>query len=72
MKIMAKAKITIKEYKERLKKDEPALRSCWKCNSAHNHLKKANYLILCFECGKLYLKGKEVEIIHEENGEDNE
>lgn len=65
---MTKLKITIKEYEERLKKGEPALRSCWKCNPAHNHLKKTYYLIYCMWCGKLYLKGKEVEI----EGEDNE
>lgn len=59
---MTKTKITIKEYKERLKKGEPALRSCWNCNTAHKHLKKEDYLIYCIWCGNLYLKGKEVEI----------
>ena len=62
MEIMNKTKITIKEYEERLKKGEPALRSCWKCNSAHKHLKNADYLIYCIWCGNLYLKGTEVEI----------
>ena len=32
------------------------------------HLKKVDYLIYCMWCGKLYLKGKEVEI----EGDDNE
>ena len=50
---MNKLQITEKEYKERVKKDEPALRSCWNCNSAHKHLKKANYLIYCIWCVKL-------------------
>lgn len=60
---MSKVKMTIKEYEERSKKGEPALRSCWECNSAHKRLKKADYLIYCMWCGKLYLKGKEVEVV---------
>ena len=34
-----------------------ALRSCWNCNEAHEHLKERDYPILCFECGKWYFKG---------------
>jgi hypothetical protein len=49
-----------------LKNDEPALRSCWECNSAHEHLKEVEYLIWCFECGKLYLKGEEITELEEE------
>ena len=37
---------------------EIVMRSCWKCNSAHKYLKKADYLIFCFLCGNLYYKGK--------------
>lgn len=55
--------MTEKEYQERLKKGEPIMRSCWKCNLAHKHLKKADYLIWCFECGRLYLKGKQIKEI---------
>ena len=32
-------------------------RSCWKCNGAHEHLKKADYPIQCFACGHIYFKG---------------
>jgi hypothetical protein len=32
-------------------------RSCWNCNSAHEHLKKAEYPIECFDCGHIYYKG---------------
>jgi len=32
-------------------------RSCWNCNSAHEHLKKADYPIQCFDCGHIYFKG---------------
>lgn len=59
-------KITLKEYKKRCKNGEPALRSCWNCNEAHKHLKKADYLIYCVWCGKMYLKGKEITEITEE------
>ena len=32
-------------------------RSCWNCNSAHNHLKDAEYPIECLHCGHIYFKG---------------
>lgn len=32
-------------------------RSCWNCNSGHEHLKKADYPIQCFVCGHIYFKG---------------
>lgn len=57
---MKSIKITREDYEKRLENDEPVLRSCWKCNSAHKYLKKSDYLILCFECGRLYLKGNVV------------
>ncbi len=60
--------MTEKEYQERFKKGEPIMRSCWKCNSAHKHLKKADYLIWCFECGRLYLKGKQIKEIEKVEG----
>lgn len=34
---------------------EPALRSCWECNAAHEHLKKVNTLHQCFECGRSWI-----------------
>lgn len=58
---MSKIKMTKEEFDKRAL--EVMMRSCWNCNSAHKHLKKADYIIWCFECGKLYLKGKEIEII---------
>ena len=33
------------------------LRSCWECNSAHEHLRSADYQVLCFACGKTWWKG---------------
>jgi len=36
-------------------KDEPALRSCWECNQAHEHLKKVNWLHYCFHCGRYWI-----------------
>ena len=38
-----------------MEKGEPALRSCWECNSAHEHLKKVNTLHLCFECDRHWI-----------------
>lgn len=52
--------MTKREYNEKMSKGEFAIRSCWKCNSAHKHLKKVDYLILCFECGNMYYKGKKL------------
>jgi hypothetical protein len=35
-----------------------AIRSCWYCNSAHEHLKDADYPIFCLTgCGIKYLRG---------------
>lgn len=41
---------------------EIAMRSCWNCNSGHEHLKKAKYIFWCFECGKYFYKGKEYKL----------
>ena len=48
-----------KEAEKRIKEnvDNLALRSCWKCNGAHEHLKEADYVINCFGCGHWYYKG---------------
>lgn len=59
--------MTIKEYEKRRDNGEPIMRSCWQCNSAHNHLKKADYIIWCFLCGKLYYKGKPLIVKGEKN-----
>ena len=46
---------------EQMKKDEgPAMRSCWNCNSGHEHLKGAKCVIVCFECGHYYFKGEDI------------
>lgn len=37
----------------------PEVRSCWKCNGAHEHL-KTHKLIVCFECGHWYYKGIDI------------
>jgi len=34
---------------------EPATRSCWQCNSAHEHLKTVNFLHVCFACGRYWI-----------------
>jgi len=41
-----------------IEKGEPALRSCWECNVAHEHLKDVNFLHWCFSCGRYWLWGR--------------
>ncbi len=36
---------------------EPALRSCWECNSAHQYLRETDFLHLCFVCGRYWIFG---------------
>lgn len=36
------------------------MRSCWNCNGAHEHLKGAEYVFTCFECGHWYYKGFDI------------
>ncbi len=47
-----------------LKKDSAgyAMRSCWNCNPAHEHLKKADCPILCSECGHWYFRGYDITV----------
>ena len=37
-----------------------ALRSCWNCNSLHEHLKKAKCVIMCIWCGNYFYKGTNI------------
>jgi hypothetical protein len=46
---------------------EPAMRSCWECNTAHEHLKEVNFLHTCFECGKFWVFDK---FFNELNGDE--
>ena len=41
-----------------------SFRSCWNCNRAHEHLRNAEYVILCFVCGHYFFNG--VDITEEE------
>jgi len=51
-----------KEATEIIHKDSTnfQLRSCWNCNGAHEHLKKSEIPIKCFECGKAFHKGFDI------------
>lgn len=60
--------MTLEEYKQRCKDGEPIMRSCWNCNPAHKHLKKADYIIWCFECGRVYFEGKPLKIEEDNKG----
>ncbi len=37
--------------------DDVAMRSCWECNAAHEHLKRAEGLFWCFDCGRMFSHG---------------
>ena len=51
-----------KEAIAKIKENEDYLcfRSCWNCNGAHEHLKEADFVISCYECGKYYFKGIDI------------
>jgi len=36
---------------------EPALRSCWECNGAHEHLKDVDFLHFCIWCNRYWIFG---------------
>lgn len=40
--------------------DKWAMRSCWNCNAAHEHLRQAEYVIMCFDCGHWFYKGHDL------------
>jgi hypothetical protein len=40
--------------------DNLAMRSCWDCNPAHEHLKEVDYVITCFDCGRFFYKGIDI------------
>jgi hypothetical protein len=51
------------EAREILSKDPAgyAIRSCWNCNQAHEHLKKVDYPIYCIMgCGHWFYKGADI------------
>ena len=37
--------------------NEPYMRSCWECNSSHEHLRESAYFHWCFACGKQWCLG---------------
>jgi len=49
------------KYKEKgvyIQEDnEPAFRSCPECNPAHAYLMNAEYLCVCFVCGRYWIHG---------------
>lgn len=43
--------------------DNLAMRSCWDCNGAHEHLKEVDYVIICtMGCGHYYYKGVDITV----------
>lgn len=57
---MTTDEVDLAEYRERarvlLAEHKVTFRSCWECNSAHEHLKEGeDVVLLCFGCGNYYL-----------------
>lgn len=42
----------------KFEKNEPLIRSCPRCNKAHEHLLNVSSIHVCFDCGKYWIKGK--------------
>lgn len=44
----------------KIRRDEPCIRSCYKCNKTHKHLmdKSWDCVLFCFVCGRYYYRGK--------------
>ncbi len=40
-----------------IKMSDIAMRSCWDCNGAHEHLKNATGVFYCFSCGRCFANG---------------
>jgi hypothetical protein len=43
-----------------------SMRSCWKCNPAHEHFKKGewgDWILYCFACGHYFYKRKDITIV---------
>ncbi len=70
-KLREEAKALMKESPDNL-----AMRSCWNCNGAHEHLKKAEYVIVCaMGCGHYYYKGQDItegQVMHTSNTDHDE
>ncbi|MEJ2248082.1 MAG: hypothetical protein P8Y97_00295 [Candidatus Lokiarchaeota archaeon] len=49
------------KHNNKIIKRDITIRSCWNCNSAHEHLKRSNKVIICFICGGLYYKGHKLQ-----------
>jgi hypothetical protein len=49
---------TVFQGKELTEADGPTFRSCWECNSAHEHLRSVPWLV-CIGCNKTFKKGIE-------------
>ena len=50
----------LQKLRKEAKTKQTWLYSCWEYNLAHEHLKKADYVICCFECGNYFYKGVKI------------
>lgn len=51
----------------RLEPGEPAIRTCWECNGAHQHLRFVTNLHLCIVCGRNWILGHYLNEFHGDN-----
>jgi hypothetical protein len=47
----------LEKAEELSEKNEFAMRSCWECNPAHEHLKKVGGLFVCYDCVRWFMNG---------------
>lgn len=38
----------------------PLMRSCWDCEPAHQHLRQADYVFFCAQCGHWFFQGQDI------------
>lgn len=54
----------------KMEEGEPAMRSCWECNGAHERIKDTNFLHICFNCGKFWILGRYFDFNSDEECDD--
>ena len=42
---------------EEYKNKRISFRTCWECNTGHEHLKTMNGLFICISCGRWFING---------------
>ena len=56
--------MTQEEARKKARDKLGVFRSCWNCNGTHEHLKTADYVIICIGCDNIYWKGVKLTAQH--------